>query len=383
MLVPVIAGTIGLAIGAAAVGAVVTTGVARLVVTPARRLRYDIRIRSISTDATTITLDATPDSLVPGRYSFWFADESGHARIGEIVGTTKNTVTRRIDEVTFGDLEHARVGRVSGWYYLGPEELGHPVASVEINTQRGSAPAWLFEAPQQSARWAIHVHGRGTKRQECLRAVDVFRASGFTNLVVSYRNDGDAPNSADGRYGLGSTEWHDVDAAIEYAIANGATQIVLAGWSMGGAIVLQTVTQSSHASAVVGLVLDSPVVDWVDTLEYQAGVMRLPAMLTRAALGTLAAPWAGRFTGLAAPIDLAVMDFVTRADFLTVPVLLMHSDDDGFVPPNASRALAAARSDIVTFVPFQIARHTKLWNFDSDRWNQVVGDWLSVLPASI
>jgi alpha-beta hydrolase superfamily lysophospholipase len=378
-LVPVVTGIVGLSAAAATVTAVLTASAARLVVVPARRFRYDIRIHSVSSDRSTITLDATPDALVPGQYSFWYSNESGHLRLGDIVASTNTTVTRRIDELTFGDVLHASRGRIAGWYYLRPEELGHPVKSVDIATDRGSAPAWLFPGRRRSGRWVIHVHGRGTRRQECLRAIDSFRDAGYTNLIVSYRNDGDAPNSVDGRYGLGSTEWHDVDAAVGFAVAHGAREIVLAGWSMGGAIVLQTATRSAHASAIRGLVLDSPVVDWVDTLQYQAGLLRLPTMVTRAALDTLAAPWGGRVTGLAAPIDLAVMDFVARADALTVPVLLMHSDDDRFVPPVASRALAQARPDIVTYIPFQTARHTKLWNFDPERWNQAVGDWLTAL----
>jgi pimeloyl-ACP methyl ester carboxylesterase len=375
-VVPAIAAVAGLTVSSAVVAAVVTATVARLVVVPARRFRYDVRIRSVSDDLTSIILDATDDSVVDGRYSFWFSNETGHLRLGEIVDRSNATVTRRIEEITFGDIRRARRGRISSWYYLRPEELGYPVESVEVGTDAGSAPAWLFPASSDSGRWAIHVHGRGTRRQECLRSIDTFHAAGFTNLIVSYRNDSDAPSSPDGRYGLGSTEWRDVDAAIGFAIARGAREIVLFGWSMGGAIVLQTVTRSAHAAVVSGLVLDSPVVDWLETLQYQADLMRLPSLVTRAALETLAAPWGGRVTGLAAPIDLALMDFVTRADALTVPVLLMHSDDDGFVPPDAARALAAARPDIVTYVPFQTARHTKLWNYDEERWRRTVGDWL-------
>jgi hypothetical protein len=60
-------------------------------------------------------------------------------------------------------------------------------------------------------------------------------------------------------------------------------------------------------------------------------------------------------------------------------VLLLHSDDDGFVPSTASRALAAARPDIVTFVPFEVARHTKLWNYDRTRWEDAIRNWLDTL----
>jgi alpha-beta hydrolase superfamily lysophospholipase len=378
-VVPAVAAVAAVTVSSALAAAVVTATVARLVVVPARRFRYDVRIRSVAADLTSITLEATEDSVVDGRYSFWFSNDTGHLRLGEIVDRSNATVTRRIEKISFGDLRRARLGRISSWYYLRPEELGYPVESVEIGTAGGSAPAWLFPAAGGSERWAIHVHGRGTRRQESLRAIETFRSAGFTNLVVSYRNDSDAPSSPDGRYGLGSTEWHDLDAAMGFAIARGAREIVLFGWSMGGAIVLQAVTRSAHADVVSGLVLDSPVVDWLETLQYQAELMRLPAPLTRAALETLAAPWGGRVTGLAAPLDLAVMDFVARADALTVPVLLMHSDDDGFVPPDAARALAAARPDIVTYVPFQTARHTKIWNYDEERWRRTIGDWLRQL----
>jgi uncharacterized protein len=62
-----------------------------------------------------------------------------------------------------------------------------------------------------------------------------------------------------------------------------------------------------------------------------------------------------------------------------VPILLLHSADDGYVPPEASRALADARPDLVTYDEFTVARHTKLWNYDPERWNADIGSWLSRL----
>jgi pimeloyl-ACP methyl ester carboxylesterase len=68
---------------------------------------------------------------------------------------------------------------------------------------------------------------------------------------------------------------------------------------------------------------------------------------------------------------------VARADELDMPVLLMHSEDDGFVPIEGSRRLAAVRADLVQFEVFEEARHTKLWNHDPERWNGLVRDWLA------
>ena len=197
---------------------------------------------------------------------------------------------------------------------------------------------------------------------------------------MSYRNDGDAPHSADGRYGLGDTEWPDVDAALEYAIANGATEVVLMGWSMGGAISLQVATRSSHAGMLRGIILESPVVDWAETINYQTDAQHAPRIVSAAARHLISSPWARKLTGQDESIDLDRLDFVARADELTLPILLMHSADDGYVPPDASRALAQARPDIVTYDEFTVARHAKLWNYDADRFNEDIGGWLSRLP---
>jgi alpha-beta hydrolase superfamily lysophospholipase len=226
-------------------------------------------------------------------------------------------------------------------------------------------------------RWVIQVHGWGAARPEGLRAVPVFRASGYSSLLISYRNDPDAPASEDRRYGLGGTEWLDVEAAIRFAKDHGAKSIVLMGWSMGGAVVLQTITRSPSADLITGLVLESPVIDWIDTLEYQAQLLKLPPLITLGALRIIGSDWGAPITGQGAAIDFASMDFVARAADLSLPMLVLHSDDDGWVPSTSSRALAIARPDIVTLVPFETALHTKLWNYDEERWRRSIAEWLT------
>ena len=248
-----------------------------------------------------------------------------------------------------------------------------------METELGPAPAWLIPAEEAGPRWVIGVHGRAVRREETLRAVPVFREAGYTSLLVSYRNDGDAPGTTDNRYSLGDTEWNDVEAAIRFALDRGATSIVLMGWSMGGATVLQALTRSALASAVTGVVLESPVVDWITALHYQGVAHRLPRVVRLGILGLLSSRWARLLTGQGTPIDLRRLDIVRRAAELHTPILLLHSDDDGFVPATASRALAAARPDIVTFESFTTARHTKLWNYDAQRWNGAIRRWLAAL----
>ena len=368
--------------GALIAGAAITAGViavvfARTVITPPTKRDEDVLI--LATGDGTITLSATLDSMTPGSYSLWFDRDAGHARVGEILSYTPDTVTRQLIAVDFGDLGSAVRGRFSGWFYLSPADLGLPSENVEVETELGAAPAWYIPAAETSSRWMIGVHGRAVRRQETLRSVPVFREEGYNSLLVSYRNDGDAPGTPDNRYSLGDTEWRDVQSAIQYALDHGATSIVLMGWSMGGATVLQTVTRSALASSVAGVVLESPVVDWITALHYQGMAYKLPRVVRVGILGLLTHRWSTLLTGQSAPIDLKRLDLVSRAKELTKPILLLHSDDDGYIPSTASRALAVARPDIVTFVQFTTARHTKLWNYDAERWNSAIRRWLREL----
>ncbi|MDT0157262.1 alpha/beta fold hydrolase [Microbacterium sp. ARD32] len=366
-----------LALGAAA-GAVVFT-VARRVVTPTAR-RNDTRIVAVDTGAQTIELDRTLDTELPGRYGLFTTGTYGYVKLGAVLSADAASVRRKLLTQIEPGANVDRDAAFSGWYYVTPSELHLPWESVLIGTPAGPCPAWFFPVADAGAAgdtWVIQVHGRGTTRAECLRAVPVFHSLGLPTLVVSYRNDGEAPRSRGGSYALGASEWSDVDAAIGHALRHGAQRVVLMGWSMGGAIALQTAVRSEHRDRVAGLVLDSPVVDWRTVLRFQAREEGLIEPLTSLAMGALENAFTARLSGAEAAIRFDGLDMVARASELTAPILILHSDDDGFVPPDASHALAAARPDLVTMPPFAVARHTKLWNYDQSRWTAAITDWMA------
>ncbi|MER3390055.1 MAG: prolyl oligopeptidase family serine peptidase [Microcella sp.] len=367
--------------GAAAVALAVS--VARRVVTPPTVRPEDVRILSVDERAGTLTLAPTPETVVPGRYGMWFSRDTGYLRVGTVLSANHRAVVRRLERVVHGSLEGATTGRWSGWYYLRPEELGLPVEDVTVPTELGPAPAWCFPAEDTAhvARggscWAIHMHGRGVTRSEALRAVPVFHELGYTSLVISYRNDGEAPASPDGRYSLGDAEWRDLEAAVRFALEQGAQRILVMGWSMGGASTLQFVTRSEFSSAVEGIVLESPVVDWIRVLHAQAAQQGLPDPVRTVALGVLGSDWASGWAGRSEPIDFDRLDLVERAGELRTPTLILHSDGDTFVPIDGSLALARARPDLVRLERFATARHTRLWNYDARRWERAIRAWVS------
>ena len=354
---------------------------ARQIVTPAPRREENLDILAVvgAPGDQTVILPANDDTTVDGTYSLHFDGGAGHARVGAIRSYVprEGTVEREVEKVYAGDLAAATRGWWGGATYPSPSAMGFAEVEVSVPVEGGSAPAWLVRAEAPATTWAIMVHGRGASRAEALRAVPAARRLGMTCLVLSYRNDGEAPSAPDGRYGLGMTEWQDVDAAIDLAIAYGAEDVVLFGWSMGGAIVLQTADLSRHRRRIRALVLDGPVLNWIEVLAHHAELNRIPARVGRLGQTLLGSPRARRITGLAAPLDLKSMDWVARAEQLTLPTLVLHSEDDEFVPIGPSVELAAKNEGFVTLERFHRARHTKEWNVDPERWDTVVEQWLT------
>ncbi len=376
----------GGAVIAAVASLAVAVAVVRGVIVPPVNREQDTDVVGVDQSARTITFSRTPEAVTDGRLSFWFDSARGHARIGRIVSETRDTVTRELLRVDFGDIDSTRRGRFNGWFYLYPSDVGVDYENVVVETELGPAPAWLVRSDTAQVngaedRWVIHVHGRAVMRAETIRAIPVFRDAGYTSLLISYRNDFEAPSSDDGRYSLGDTEWRDVESALAFAIEHGATSVILMGWSMGGATVLQAATRSPLATVVDGVVLDSPVIDWVDAIGHQARSRGAVKPFRAIAYAMIGSGWGKPFTGLNTPVDLHRLDFVRRSADLVVPTLILHSDDDDYVPSGPSRALAAARPDIVTLEAFHTARHTRLWNYDPERWNRAITQWLAELPS--
>lgn len=377
--------TIGAAVTAGAAG-VLTAGAAglaayftRQVVTPNHVKPDDVWVVDVdhAAEPPTITLPATPETTAPGRYGLWFDGRAGHARLGEVLHADGEVVVRRLEQVDHGTVRSGPA-RWNGYYYSGPPSvsLGLPHRDVEIDTELGPMRAWYLPGSDPAAPWALLVHGRGATREECLRAVVPMHDLGLSVLVCSYRNDAESPSDPSGRYHLGDSEWRDVESAMVWAVGQGAKDVVLFGWSMGGAIVLQAATRSWLSHRVRAVVLDGPVVDWHAVLDHQSGVNHLPWRLTRMGHSMLRHPLGRRVIGLREPLDLRRLDWVTRAAELQLPVLLIHSDDDEFVPNGPSLAMGRARPDLVTVEPWAQGRHTKEWNTDPERWDRVVTDFV-------
>jgi dipeptidyl aminopeptidase/acylaminoacyl peptidase len=171
--------------------------------------------------------------------------------------------------------------------------------------------------------------------------------------LISYRNDLGAPDSPDGLYHLGETEWEDLDAAARYAKRHGARHLVLVGYSMGGALINQFMQHSRLKDLVGGVVLDAPALDWKSIFEFNAEQMGLP--------GFLALPLEWTIDARIGP-DWDSLDALQHADAFRSPVLLFHGIDDTIVPIENSDEFAAELGKSVTYYRVANADHTQEWN---------------------
>lgn len=366
-------GTALLGAGTAALGWLI----ARKLTAPVGPRTFNLVVRGVEDDdgVLRVVLDRTSDTTAKGIYNLWF-ERGGWVQLGSdvqyrgpnriaraVTGTSKGLSPRTGDHVSW-----------SGIYFVTPVDAGLDAREIRISTPSGYAAAWRING--SSSTWAIHIHGLGSTRAGTLRGVQVATELGYTSLVVSFRNDGEGPRIGSGRSTLGATEVDDVEAAISYAVRRGAERFVLFGWSMGAAIALQLAHRSDYVQLIAGLVLESPVLDWVEVIKANCARGGLSATA-----GHLATPWLtllplARMVGLPNPIPLRELDWARRAEELIVPTLILHGIGDDSAPISVSVALSDRRPDLVELESFD-AGHTLAWNSNPDRWRMSVSSWLS------
>jgi predicted alpha/beta-fold hydrolase len=335
---------------------------AAMVITPHRE--YPVQIRAVDGDEVTLTRNEDTERAIP--LSLVWAN--GHGQLGEVVRVERSTVVRKLHSVVEGEAKAGLRAFPSSFVFEGDPRtsLGLDHREVDVPGELGDMPAWLVPGADPTT-WVIAVHGRGAHRGEALRALPALHAAGPTTLVMTYRNDEGAPAAPDGFYHLGATEWRDLTAGVDYARTHGAERIILYGWSMGGAIILNALRETELPD-VIGVVLDSPVVDWITTLRMQAAQRRLPAPLTWSAL---------RLVEQRIDVRLAHLDF--RAFEMTVPTLLFLDADDRLVAPVPTREFVAANPSTVTLVETSGGGHVRSWNVDPDGYSARVGSFVTSL----
>jgi len=256
------------------------------------------------------------------------------------------------------------------WMFASPQEAGIEVTEIQYDSPIGPMDAWVTDGTR--SEWVIHVHGRSAGREEALRAMVFLDEAGYHQMATTYRNDPGQPVDASGQYRFGVTERDDLAAAVEYARAQGATDIILYGYSSGAAISMAYAIRQPIGT-VSAMVFDSPNLDLEQTVDFGASqeeLVGLPVPFTVTATAKF-------FTALRSDINWRTFDYLERSEALSMPVLLFHGTEDMTVPLDTSRQLAEARSDLVRFVIVEGAGHVESYNVDPASYRLQVLDFLA------
>ncbi len=327
--------------------------------------KYEVEVVALDTGRITLrSLVGADLGKEPGTIAIEWP--GGYGRIVELAESGAKEVAGNYVNVegTLALGEHVRVDQFA---FFGDPSRAHGIDFSEITfaSPLGPLDAWHVNGADDT--WVIFVHGHRSRQGESLRMLPVVTGAGLPSLVIAYRNDAGAPVDPTGYHQFGLTEWEDLHAAAQYALDNGASDLVLVGHSMGGGIVASFLYESPLAARVAGAILDAPMLDLGPAIDLAARRRRLPGFV-----GNLAQWIAGWRFG----VDWDAMDYLKRADELSAPILLFHGDADETIPVSVSDRLAAARPDLVKYVRVAGAPHVGSWNADPETYEREVRDFL-------
>lgn len=296
--------------------------------------------------------------------------DGGTATAGAIKHADKTTVTRELRDLKGSNPIGVINWERNIWNGNPKATVGIDYKDVSVHSDIGKFPAWLVPGDNT---WVITIHGRGGERDTAVRVMPALHRAGHTVLAISYRNDRDAPKSPTGKDHLGDTEWRDVDAAITYARENGAKSVVLYGWSKGGGMAVTTLRRSQQGDIIKGLVLDAPVLDWRQTLEFQGKKRNLPAPLISVA---------AKMTEIRGDFDFDELNHVKYSPSLQIPALVFHGESDEMVPVGISKNFAQRNPSNVELQLYPNALHNAEWNADPARYERELLNFMSRLSDS-
>lgn len=237
-----------------------------------------------------------------------------------------------------------------------------PYERVYINAADGLRLTGRYYPAKPGAPLVIACHGyRGTPSRDFSAGAGIYRSMGCAVLLIEERGQ---CGSAGHTITFGAMEKYDVLLWTRWAADRfGDIPILLGGISMGAATVLM-VSALDLPENVRGIVADCPYTSARDII----------CSVGRDSVVPMA--WLYPFVRMSAKLfghaDLAQANALSAVKDAKVPILLIHGEDDRFVPCDMSRAIAAANPEMIEFHTFPGAGHGLSCLVDMPRYEALV-----------
>ena len=244
---------------------------------------------------------------------------------------------------------------------------------VSVESFDGHRLIGRYYEVSKDAPLCICVHGyRGTPARDFSGGARMLMEMGYNVLMPEQRATGESEGRA---ITFGMKEHKDCKTWIDYAIRRFGTgvKICLVGVSMGATTVLMSAVDGLPEN-VKGIAADCPFDSPVDIIKQVAWKdYHIPPFIAGPAAG-MAALLYGHFRlgGLTASDGAAASQ---------VPILLIHGEDDRFVPAYMSKKIEEANPAMVTRVTFPGAGHGISFLADEEKYKKVTGDFLNKIFA--
>ena len=263
-------------------------------------------------------------------------------------------------------------GQASEGIYTPKSVSGLDYETIYYQSDLGEFPAYLTNDGDVGI--VIFVHGfRGDYSREVfakMRAGDIVDM-GYRSMIISYRNDKGLPKDPSGIYQYGTTEWKDIDGAIDKALEF-TDNVVLWGTSGGGGPISSWLGNVDDKTKVKGIIYEAPVINFWESVEVN-GAARYP-WVPQQLFGYFKI-----FTEIRYGIDFENMNFTDNVINSDIPVLLFHGDDDEWVPVEMSDLIAENRDTNFTYIRYENVGHVTSWNADPDNYVYQLDTFLSGL----
>ncbi len=180
-------------------------------------------------------------------------------------------------------------------------------------------------------------------------------------LVVDQRSHGQSEGNT---ITFGIKERRDCLCWIQYALSRFGddVKIILAGLSMGAATVLMA-TDLELPSNVVGVIADCPYSSPKEIIQKVSRDMHLPAKLMY--------PFVKLGARIFGGFNLEESSAVSAVTKTQIPILLIHGEDDRFVPCNMSREIHKSCTSSIVFETIPGAGHGLSYMISPDKYEEI------------
>lgn len=242
-----------------------------------------------------------------------------------------------------------------------------PCERVEILSKDGLRLRARYYQVRQGAPVVLCAHGyRANAIRDFCGGAWLCMDAGFNVLLIDQRAQGES----EGRYmTFGLREREDVDQWARYLVSRFGrdTQIVLYGISMGGATVLMAMGLDLPKN-VRGVIADCPYSSAKEIIQKVSADLHLPPKLAYPFV-----KWAARLFAKFDPEQTTAKEAAAKS---ALPAIILHGEDDRFVPCAMGREIAEANASHVRFYSFPQAGHGVSYLQDEARYRAVVSAFL-------